>query len=824
MIELPLLEEHLKSLKKEQWAKLFSLLEPLNSNLEHGKLIGSKKQSDGTVTFPFFDIGPVVERLVHVIYELNIAPAFDWDSWIEGRQILNNQNRDFSTLSPIALCKLLTLILRKDRFLEGFLVSRCNDGTMSRIIGALKKKFSPDRPDQPRRYFTKSRFRLALECPTKLYYGANKSEYTNQSNDDPFLMALAEGGYQVGELAKYLFCDDPEAEDIAVEGLDYQKSLDFTAAKRSKEGKVVIAEAAFLYENFFVRTDLLVEDKDTINIYEVKAKSWNSDVVFLKSITKGKDKGKEYLDRGWRIYLYDIAFQKWVVSKANPQKKVIAHLVLVDKTVETSIDGLNQLFKIDRNGPSIHISPKEGITREDLGRIPLKVINVEQECDWIFSNLMSIDLDGQWSFEELVYFLAGSFQANDRVWSSRLAIKCKDCEFINVDFPLGQKSGIHECWMKLANCTAESVREKLILEIWGGKGASIVNKAISAGVFHLKHATESLYAPKDYIKISDTTLDPTQRRSIQILKSATNDFTPYLDKPGLTDIFDQLKAPYHFIDFETTTVALPFHKNRRPYEAIAFQYSYHLMDEKGNINHQNQYLSFEKGFFPNYEFLRSLRKDLSGKPGTIFRFHQHENNYLNHIYKQLIKENTSDVPDKAELMAFIKEISKPTTDAPDQWTPINEMQDLWELVLKHFYSLYAKGSNSIKDILPAVIKSSEYIREKYSQPIYGTPVMPSLNFKSPHIWITQETGLNPYKTLPDLFSDADKIRFELTDNSMIEVDNGGAAMIAYAYLQFTDITEEQRKIYRDGLLRYCELDTMAMVMIWDYWGHELGKW
>jgi Domain of unknown function(DUF2779) len=380
--------------------------------------------------------------------------------------------------------------------------------------------------------------------------------------------------------------------------------------------------------------------------------------------------------------------------------------------------------------------------------------------------------------------------------------------------------------MKLANCTDESVKETLILELWGGKagGTSIVNKAIDSGIFHLKHATESLYLPKNYFRISDTTLDATQRRNIQILKSATNDFTPYLDKPGLSDIFDQLKAPYHFIDFETTTVALPFHKNRRPYEAIAFQYSYHLMDEKGKIAHQNQYLSFEKGFFPNYEFLRALRKDLSGKPGTIFRFHQHENNYLNHIYKQLLKEKTSDVPDKLDLMAFIQEISKPTSDTPDHWTAVNEMKDLWELVLNHFYSLYAKGSNSIKDILPAVIKSSEYIREKYSQPIYGTPAMPSLNFKSPHIWITQETGLNPYKTLPDLFSEVDKVRFELTDNSVTELDNGGAAMIAYAYLQFTGISEEQRKIYRDGLLRYCELDTMAMVMIWEYWGHELGKW
>ncbi len=54
-------------------------------------------------------------------------------------------------------------------------------------------------------YFTKSRFRLALECPTKVYYGANKTKYANQNLDDPFLMALAEGGYQVGELANFIF-------------------------------------------------------------------------------------------------------------------------------------------------------------------------------------------------------------------------------------------------------------------------------------------------------------------------------------------------------------------------------------------------------------------------------------------------------------------------------------------------------------------------------------------------------------------------------------------------------------------------------------------
>jgi len=58
------------------------------------------------------------------------------------------------------------------------------------------------------RYLTKSRFKLALECLTKLYY-TRKDDYADESIDDSFLIALAEGGFQVGELAKFLFCEDP---------------------------------------------------------------------------------------------------------------------------------------------------------------------------------------------------------------------------------------------------------------------------------------------------------------------------------------------------------------------------------------------------------------------------------------------------------------------------------------------------------------------------------------------------------------------------------------------------------------------------------------
>ena len=42
------------------------------------------------------------------------------------------------------------------------------------------------------RYLTKSRFKLAMDCPTKLYYEGN-AKYANQNIEDSFLLALAEG-------------------------------------------------------------------------------------------------------------------------------------------------------------------------------------------------------------------------------------------------------------------------------------------------------------------------------------------------------------------------------------------------------------------------------------------------------------------------------------------------------------------------------------------------------------------------------------------------------------------------------------------------------
>lgn len=50
-----------------------------------------------------------------------------------------------------------------------------------------------------------------------------------------------------------------------------------------------------------------------------------------------------------------------------------------------------------------------------------------------------------------------------------------------------------------------------------------------------------------------------------------------------------------------------------------------------------------------------------------------------------------------------------------------------------------------------------------------------------------------------------------------ELDDGGAAMTAYNMMRFTEMEEKERSRMISALLRYCELDTFAMVMLWQFW-------
>ncbi len=225
-----------------------------------------------------------------------------------------------------------------------------------------------------KKYLTKSRFKTGTECRTKLYY-LDKAEYGNTKEDDAFLRALAEGGFQVGELAK-LYHEG----GIEVLEKNHEQALARTNELLA-EKDVTIFEAAVRYKDFFIRIDVLKKTGDIIEVIEVKAKSYDSSDDAASFFNKRKKGNNKSLVADWKPYMLDIAFQTLVVRKAFPQFKIKSFLLLADKSKSATVDGLNQRFLISRNEQGrTEIVVKPGSDVQSLGEKILCKAQNQRNC------------------------------------------------------------------------------------------------------------------------------------------------------------------------------------------------------------------------------------------------------------------------------------------------------------------------------------------------------------------------------------------------------------------------------------------------------------
>ncbi len=645
---------------------------------------------------------------------------------------------------------------------------------------------------QKSRYLTKSRFKLALECPSKLYY-TRKPQYENNSEANSFLEGLAQGGFQVEELARMYYPNG-----TAVLGDDYNYDLLVSRTNELlKQENVTIFEPAFLVNGLFIRVDILVKRGDSIRLIEVKAKSVSGSGHESFISSKGK------LVSGWVPYLYDIAFQKYVMQLAYPEWNISASLQLVNKDATTSVNGLHQCFKVVADSDlRTGVEVKSGLTREDLGDPILCEINVDPEVDLILGHN---PVDETRSFPEMVNYFLKQYQTDTKIYME-IGNHCKGCEFRVSDTAEGKLSGFHECWEAQLNLSREEIDQPKVFDVWYNP----LGKLLAEGKYFMKDLTENDLE----VRLDPNGLSRSHRQWLQIEKVLENDNTPYFDLDNLKAELDSWKFPLNFIDFETSAVAISFMAGMRPYEQLAFQFSHHIVYEDGSVEHHNEYLNTEPGVFPNFDFIRALKKSLEVNDGSIFRYHNHENTIVNVIYHQL---HRSDEADKQELMDFIESISQNTGKNAKTWSGERDMIDLQKTVVNYYYDPVTGGSNSIKDILPAVLHSSAYLQEKYTQPLSQLNLT-SQNFEPDLVFLKMENAkpVSPYKALPPVFDNWDSDQLEKITESIPEIADGGAALFAYGKLQFPDVGEEERGAMNKGLLRYCELDTLAMVMIYEY--------
>jgi len=137
MIDLSELQGRISQISKEEWKPLFDII-PEIEKVDNWDMAEGENLSGGDTEASDSLSRDIVMRFLNIVDSLDIVPAFNWLNWKEGRDILEDNESNYSQLDIETLCKLLAVILRADRFSEGYLVDCFEDGIILNILKGLK--------------------------------------------------------------------------------------------------------------------------------------------------------------------------------------------------------------------------------------------------------------------------------------------------------------------------------------------------------------------------------------------------------------------------------------------------------------------------------------------------------------------------------------------------------------------------------------------------------------------------------------------------------------------------------------------------------------
>jgi hypothetical protein len=600
---------------------------------------------------------------------------------------------------------------------------------------------------------SKSDFITGLSCPTKLYY--KKQNFPTAIEGNEYMDMLADGGYMIGYLAQLLYPDG-----IEVHG-DLHQATD-TTSKLLQNENIVLFEAVIRSGQMLVRADILIKNGNSLKLVEVKSKSFDSIEVQLST-----QRGKKYFDKNWSEYLYDVAYQKMVLKEAFPNSVIECELLMPDKSVTAELDGMVSMFELTRADASASFKkPEIRFTGTELELDLLRKhhtlgwINVDKEVDPL---LKDCGIKANYLINEL---------NKGTKTETPIGLNCKSCEYSAPDLRF-EKSGFQLCWGKLAD------EDPHILEL-----AQLGNINRKNGVIQdlIAKGKTSLYdVPIEALIKEDGTPYYNNRPLYQVTEK--QEFL----LSGFDSVCSNIQYPLFFIDFETSQMALPYHKGMRSYENVIFQYSCHCMPYKGADLIHSEWLN-TKDSFPNHDFARSLMNVL-GLKGSILIWSKYEVTQFKNILRTLIQRGeNNDVTRWVESLLL------------DYEADGGRFIDLNKEAGNYYFHPFMGGRTSIKVTLPAVLQSTK-----------SDKIKRWLNEKGLLGFNGDGTIRNPYELLPQMPI--------LDQEFQINVKDGSGAMRAYQDMLYgvNKNNTEIKEIYRSGLLDYCFLDTLAMVIIWEHW-------
>ena len=629
-------------------------------------------------------------------------------------------------------------------------------------------------------YLTKSDFKAAFDCRTRLFY--RKNGYPSASDDNEFLRMLADGGFMIEFIAKTRY---PEGVDLA-DVRNPQESAERTRALLAA-GDATLFEAGFIDDKFHVRTDVLRKRGNVLELIEVKSSGVeDNDDADDASSPFLTEKGTVY--SRWQKYLLDLAFQSHVVRRACPDCTVIPILCVVNKAHTVAEPETLGRFTLRKDPDNAKARPEIGYNGDlavlrDSGLLTLR--NVERETAVLMEEVVT-------RANELAALIEGDQVRRVQEPIEQMYNDCRKCDYRVA--PDG--SGFAECWGGLAAVDHHILDLYRVGQIKAKEFADPVGPLIASGRASLLDLRE------DQLGQPDSTL--TKRRTVQ-WKTLRDKLPEHLPAA----LRDELAAhqlapgwPLHFIDFEACDIALPHHPGLHPFERSAFQWSCHTVDPDGVVRH-SEWLN-DRREFPNFEFVRTLR-DCIGDAGTVYVWSHYEQTTLRKIFEQLGAwlardeaeavrlSGLADAAAVRDLVRWLEVMIGPPDKKGKRPNP-PRIRDLYRLTLAHYFHPGMGGRASIKVVLPSICGMDQRLREN---PCFAR--------------YFRGNGADPYAALEPLpFGD--------NDNEEDAVREGTGAIRVYQDLIFSEqASAKDQANRRKLLLQYCELDTNAMVMIWAHW-------
>ena len=425
-------------------------------------------------------------------------------------------------------------------------------------------------------YLSKSKYCECVQCEKILWLKKYKDNLIVTDDKTVF-----KTGKEVGEVAKGLFGDykDIPVNETLAERIEKTHEL-------MKDKPNIITEASFSYDNNFCSVDILKNDCDGVEIYEVK------------SSTKIND-----------IYLDDASYQYFVLSNLGLTVKKIAIVYLNNEYVKSGQLDIKQLFNIE---------DITDIAKEKQSEIRANIDMINEYMQIHDSSNEPLKEIGMQCFEPY---------------------ECAFWQYCTKDLP-----------------------KPNVFDIGGMSKAKKFDK---------------YYEGK--ISFNDLKNEDINRKYLEQIDFELNEREAKIDKDAIKELLDSLNYPLYFIDYESCQYAIPEFDKTKAYQQIPFQYSLHIIEEKGAPIEHKEFLAEADDENIIRNFAESMIRDMPENGSVI-------------VYNKTFEATRN------------REIGEMYPDLKDEMERINS--NIVDLMVpfrkREFYVKEMKGSYSIKYVLPAL--------------------------------------------------------------------------------------------------------------------------